>query len=81
MTYYSHILQIQVGSLLKSVGLEAYVEVFKAECISGDILQEIDESVLNKELGVGSKLHRIRMMRLIGGRFPLGTYHVTESVV
>lgn len=67
--------------MLKSVGLEAYVEVFKTECISGDILQEIDDSVLSKELGVRSKLHRIRMMRLISGRFPVGTYHVTESVV
>ena len=68
-----------MGSLLKSVGLETYVEVFKAECISGDILQEIDDSVLSKELGVTSKLHRIRMMRLISGKFPQGTY-LTENV-
>ena len=65
--------------LLKSAGLETYAEVFKAECISGDILQEIDESVLSKELGVTSKLHRIRMMRLISGKFPLFTY-MTENV-
>ena len=70
---------MQVGLLLKSAGLESYVEVFKAECITGDILQEIDDSVLSKELGVKSKLHRIRMMRLISGKFPHGTY-VTANV-
>ena len=63
-----------MGLLLKSAGLEAYIEVFKGECISGDILQEVDDSVLSKELGVKSKLHRIRMMRLISGKFPHGTY-------
>ena len=68
-----------MGSLLKSVGLDTYIEVFKAECISGDILQEIDDSVLYKELGVRSKLHRIRMMRLINGKFPHSTY-VTETM-
>ena len=71
--------EIQVGSLLKSVGLDAYIEVFKAECISGDILQEIDDSVLNNELGIRSKLHRIRMMRLINGQFPHSTY-VTKNM-
>jgi hypothetical protein len=69
-----------VGLLLKSAGLETYIDVFKAECISGDILQEIDDSVLSKELGVKSKLHRIRMMRLVGGKFPCSTYYVTGNV-
>ena len=65
---------LQVVSLLKSIGLEAYVELFKAECISGDILQEVDDNLLDKELGITSKLHRIKMRRLINGRFPHSTY-------
>ena len=68
-----------MGSLLKSVGLDAYVEVFKAESISGDILQEIDDNVLCKELGVNSKLHRIKMLSLISGRFPQSTYVLSET--
>ena len=66
-------------SLLKSVGLDAYTEVFKTECISGDILQEVDDNVLDKELGIKSKLHRIRMRHLISGKYPHHTYVAKTS--
>lgn len=68
-----------MASLLKSIGLDAYVERFVAECISGDIMQEIDDNVLNKELGVASKLHRIKLMRLINGKLPRNTYVLVNN--
>lgn len=70
-----------MASLLKSIGLDAYVERFVAECISGDIMQEIDDNVLNKELGVASKLHRIKLMRLINGKLPRNTYVLVNNWV
>ena len=68
-----------MASLLKSIGLDVYVEVFKAECISGEILQEIDDNVLDKELGIKSTLHRIRMRNLVNGKYPQNIYVTTGN--
>ena len=33
--------------------------------VDGEILSEIDETVLQQELGMNSKLHRLRLMKYI----------------
>ena len=50
--------------LLEAKGLQQYREVFEREHIDGEILQELDDEILEKDLGVTSKLHRIRIMKL-----------------
>ncbi|KAL5506546.1 hypothetical protein EMCRGX_G008208 [Ephydatia muelleri] len=55
----------QVLALLKSMGLEQYQESFQAEEVDGAILAECDEHVLQHELGVTSKIHQIRLMKVI----------------
>ena len=50
------------------MNLEQYREAFICEQIVGDILAECDESVLEYELGVASKLHRTRLMKMVSGR-------------
>ena len=57
-------LLIQVGALLQSKGLQQYREVFEKEHIDGEILCELDEDILREELGVASRLHRVRIMKL-----------------
>ncbi len=47
--------------------LEQYTEAFAMECIDGGILQELGDELLEKELGVASKLHRLRLLRVING--------------
>ncbi len=50
------------------MGLEQYVGKFVAEQISGEILLECDDSVLKEEIGITSKIHRIRLMKVISGQ-------------
>ena len=52
---------------MESMGLGQYKDKILEEQISGEILLECDDSVLQSELGVSSKIHRIRIMKLITG--------------
>ena len=58
---------LQVLKALERAGLSIYCEVFYREQISGFILAELDESTLESDLGVSSRLHRIRLMNIIAG--------------
>lgn len=48
--------------------LKQYTTNFKMEHITGDILLECNDEVLEKELGVTMKVHRIRLMNIIIGK-------------
>lgn len=50
------------------MGLGKYGERFKEEGIDGDIFFQLDDSVLENDLGISTKLHRIRLMSIIDGR-------------
>ena len=53
--------------MLAGNGLEQYMEVFKKERIDGGILSLLGEDDLRLELGIDSRLHRLRLMRIISG--------------
>ncbi len=44
-----------------------YQDRFAQECIDGGILAMCDDETLEKELGVSSRLERLRLMRIIRG--------------
>ena len=45
-----------------------------AESITGEVLAECDEEdILEYELGVKTKLHRIKFMKLIAGCYPVAS--------
>ena len=69
------IFYLQVIQLLEAMGLKHHQETFLNEHISGEILLECDEHVLEKELKITSKLHRVRLMKLITGQ------HSAESIL
>lgn len=54
--------------LLEKLNLTSYMDVFSAEQINGEVLTMCDEEVLAADLGVSSKLHRLRLLRIIQGR-------------
>ena len=54
--------------MLEAMKLGQYKEGFLAEEISGEILVECDEEVLQHELGMSSKIHRIKLMKVITGQ-------------
>lgn len=47
--------------------LPQYTETFAEEQISGELLLELTDDMLEQELFVTSKLHRMRIMKLIHG--------------
>ena len=57
--------------LLEILRLTKYKDAFIREEISGALLQDLDEEILETELGITSKLHRLKLLRVIDGRQPL----------
>ena len=64
---------MQVVSVLEALDLPEYKETFLRERVDGQVLLQLTEHVLATELGVDSKLHRIRIMNLVAGRTPTET--------
>ena len=60
--------------VLDSMGLSQYKEIFSQECIDGAILLELDADVLSCELGVKSKIHCIKLIKLISGDYSIQQY-------
>ncbi len=58
----------QVGLLLDAMELGHYKDTFSRECVSGEILLECDDDILREDLGVASRLHRLRLAKIIDGR-------------
>ena len=53
--------------LLDIMNLSQYQATFSEEMISGEILVELDDRDLENDLGVRSKIHRVRLMKIING--------------
>lgn len=49
------------------MGLGQYKKSFSTERVSGEILLECDDQVLQDELGIKSRIHRIRLTKVITG--------------
>ncbi|KAL5506258.1 hypothetical protein EMCRGX_G007863 [Ephydatia muelleri] len=58
---------VNMVRLLKAMGLEQYSQDMAREHITGDVLLECTEGILEKELNILSKLHRVRLLKLIDG--------------
>lgn len=55
------------------MGLSQYIVTFANERINGPLLLELDEVILEMELGVYSTLHRKRLMCVI-----TGSHHISD---
>ncbi len=51
------------------MGMKQYQDKFKQEQVDGEILAECDETVLTNDLGVTSRLHRMRLLKIISGTY------------
>ena len=58
---------LQVLQILDGMGLHQYKTVFSQEHIDGAVLLELDAEVLKCELGIKSKLHCVRLAKIISG--------------
>ena len=57
----------QVQSVLIANGLEQYLDLFRKERIDGGILSLLEDNDLRLELRIESRLHRLRLLRIING--------------
>ena len=62
---------VKVLLLLDGMGLGVYKEAFSREKITGDIMLELNDSMLKDELGVKLQIHRIRIMKVVSGQHSL----------
>ncbi|CAI8004156.1 hypothetical protein GBAR_LOCUS3844 [Geodia barretti] len=68
-TYLKSLDSLQILKMLATMGLGQYQEVFGSQQINGDLLLECDDKMLQNDLQVSSKLHRIRLLRIISGNY------------
>ena len=54
--------------MLGVMELVQYKEAFSRESVSGEILADCDDDILHNDLGVASRLHRLRLMKVVSGR-------------
>ena len=53
--------------MLDTIGLPQYKEAFSREIIDGVTFLGLDDVTLDKELQVSSKIHRLRILKLMDG--------------
>lgn len=58
----------EILDLLHKMNLSQYIPIFEKESVNGKLLLLCDDSILENDLKVTSKLHRIRLMQLIEGK-------------
>ena len=49
---------------MDTIGLSQYKEVFAKEAVDGEMFQILDDNILSTELGVNSRLHRVRLLKM-----------------
>ena len=57
----------QMEELLQAMGLPQYIDRFRHERVTGSILLQCDEAMLQRDLGIDNQLHRKRLIALITG--------------
>ena len=59
---------MQMQTLLQAMDLQRYSDLFMKEQITGELLMECDDGILSSDLGISSKLHRMRLLKIIAGK-------------
>lgn len=52
--------------MLDSTGLSQYKDTFSREAIDGETFMLLDDQILAEELGITSRLHRAKILKLTG---------------
>lgn len=53
---------------MQCMGLSNYAAIVRDENITGSLLAQLTDDMLEKDLNITSRLHRLRIMDLIQGR-------------
>lgn len=60
------------------MGLGQYVGVVKEERLDGEIFQDLDEEMLTHEMGMASRIHRLKVLKLISGDYDARNYLIGQ---
>ena len=64
----------QILQVLEGMGMSAYMEIFYRENINGELLVELNDAILEKEIGIMSQDHRTKLVQLISGTQSVRAY-------
>ena len=64
--------------MLQVAGLSEHTEIFKEEQVNGEVLMECDEEVLEHDLGIKSKSHRLKFLSIIKGMASADMYKLVK---
>ena len=64
--------------MLELAGLSQYREIVLAEQVSGEVLIDCDDNMLERDLGIKSKIHRMKFMTVIEGRASEEMYKLVD---
>ncbi len=65
----------QVQNLLEAMGLSQYKDTFSMEQVTGEILVELSDQDLRNDLGINSRVHRLRLLKVMSG------HHAAENIL
>ena len=65
--------------VIEGMGLRQYVPIVQKEQLDGEMFLDLDETTLTQELGVVSHIHRLKLMKLIGGEYKASAYYMAEQ--
>ena len=60
--------------MLDLAGLSQYKEIIQAEHVNGEVLADCDDGILERDLGIKSKIHRMRFINVIQGKASMEIY-------
>ena len=64
----------QLKAVLNGLSIGQYNALIDQEMVDGQIFVEMDATILQDELGVKSSIHRLKMLKLIGGNYDPNVY-------
>ncbi len=71
--------RLQIVHMLDIAGLSQYKEIILAEQVSGEVMVDLDDAMLERDLGIKSKLHRVKFLTVIQGKAPDEAYKLIDQ--
>ena len=59
---------LQILKLLDQLNLSMYKETFRREQVDGWLFMELNDGILQQDMGIASRLHRLKLIRVIEGK-------------
>lgn len=75
------VVSLQMVQVLEGMGLGQYVGVVKQEALDGKIFLDLDEDILTREMGVASRIHRLKVLKVISGDYDARNFIMGHTCV